>query len=106
MIINSAAEFGALVRSERKKRRWSQEELATRVGVSPLWISQFERGKSSAQIGLVMRTLKALGIKLWAGDAPGNMGRATVIDLDALVSLPPEASLLNEEAESYSRSDE
>jgi len=106
MIINTAAEFGALVRSERKKRRWSQEDLANRVGVSPLWISQFERGKSSAQIGLVMRTLKALGIKLWAGDGPRNFDRTTVVDLDALVSLPPEASLLNEDVKSYSRSDE
>ena len=68
MIINSARELGTLVRSKRRKREWSQKELAAQVGVSPLWISNFERGKSTAHIGLVLRTLKTLGVKLHVGD--------------------------------------
>lgn len=68
MIINSAKELGTLVRSERRRRDWSQRELAERVGVSPLWISNFERGKSTAHIGLVLRTLKALDVKLRVGE--------------------------------------
>lgn len=68
MIINSAKELGTLVRSERRRRGWSQRELAERVGVSPLWVSNFERGKSTAHIGLVLRTLKALDVKLRVGE--------------------------------------
>lgn len=68
MIINSAKELGSLVRSERKRRGWSQRELAERVGVSPLWVSNFERGKSTAHIGLALRTLKTLDVKLRVGE--------------------------------------
>lgn len=77
MIIHSAKELGTLVRSERRKRGWSQKELAERVGVSPLWISNFERGKSSAHIGLVLRTLKTLGVKLHVGNERPNHPVAT-----------------------------
>ncbi len=88
MIVNSAREIGALVRTERKKRHWSQKELASKVGVSALWISQVERGKPTAHIGLVLRTLKTLDVKLWAGDQPAEKV-GTRIDLDAL--LEPDA---------------
>lgn len=92
MIIKSAKEFGALVRSEREKRRWNQSQLAERVGVSLPWISQFERGKPTAQIDLVLKTLKALDIPLWAGDPPKTSGpKASVINLDELLGSEPES---------------
>lgn len=85
MIINSAKELGTLVRSERKKRGWSQKELAGQVGVSPLWISNFERGKSTAHIGLVLRTLKTLSVKLHVGDErPNNLAATSTADLNRL----------------------
>ena len=88
MIVNSANELGALVRSERKKRDWSQKDLASRVGVSAVWISQVERGKPTAHFGLILRTLKTLGVSLWAGDLPTKVTPGDdvgVIDLDTLV---------------------
>ena len=86
MFIRSAKEMGVLVRSERERRRWSQTQLAERVGVSLPWISQFERGKPTAQIDLVLKTLAALGIRLWAGDPPAASGPgAPQIDLDQLL---------------------
>ena len=92
MIIKSANEFGALVRSEREKRRWNQSQLAERVGVSLPWISQFERGKPTAQIDLVLKTLKALDIQLWAGEPPKSSGlKGTVIKLDELLGRQPES---------------
>jgi HTH-type transcriptional regulator/antitoxin HipB len=92
VIIKSAKEFGALVRSEREKRRWNQSQLAERVGVSLPWISQFERGKPTAQIDLVLKTLKALDIPLWAGDPPKTSGpKASVINLDELLGSQPES---------------
>jgi len=64
MNIRSAKEMGALVRSQRQQRGWTQSELAERADVSALWISQLERGKPTAQFGLVLRTLKELGMDL------------------------------------------
>ena len=85
MRIHSVKDLGALVRTRRKERGWNQKQLASRVGVQPLWVSQFERGKTTAQIGLVFRTLRALDISLAEGDLKPIGGKGTVIDLDALV---------------------
>lgn len=89
MFVNSVIELGALVRYERKKRNWSQQELATKVGVKPLWISQFERGKSTAQVGLVLRTLKTLDIVLQVGSVHSATRRTELedIDLDSIVGI-------------------
>lgn len=56
--------MGAYVREQRRLLGWTQQELADKVGVRRLWVVQFEQGKSSAQLGLALRTLKALGISL------------------------------------------
>jgi len=86
MFIRSAKEFGTLVRSEREERGWSQSQLAERVGVSLPWISQFERGKATAQIDLVLKTLAALDIRLWAGEPPRTSGsKSAMINLDELL---------------------
>ncbi|MCB1079786.1 MAG: helix-turn-helix transcriptional regulator [Verrucomicrobiae bacterium] len=93
MLIKSAKEFGALVRSEREKRGWSQSLLAERVGVSLPWISQFERGKPTARIDLVLKTLKTLGIPLWAGEPPmAPSPKASVVNLDELLNRPSSPS--------------
>jgi y4mF family transcriptional regulator len=90
VIIKSAKECGALVRSEREKRRWSQSQLAEKAGVSLPWISQFERGKPTAQIDLVLKTLKTLGIQLWAGEPPrSSKPKASAINLDELLGREP-----------------
>lgn len=85
MKVQSPQDLGILIREERKKQGWTQAELADRVGVKPLWISAFERGKTTAQIGLVFRTIKALGLNLSVGKAERPDGASTVIDLEALV---------------------
>lgn len=85
MKVQSPQDLGVLVREERKKLGWTQAELANHVGVKPLWVSEFERGKTRAQIGLVFRTLKALGLSISVGKADHWGGVATVVDLDSLV---------------------
>lgn len=100
MFVHSANEFGALVRSERQRQCLSQSLLAQKAGVSPLWLSQFERGKPTAHIGLVLKTLKALDVKLWAGELPKTSPsglKATVVDLDAIVGNQPESMLIAED---------
>ena len=57
MIIKTAKEIGLLVREQRKSRGWTQDTFDQKLGVSRLWVVQMEQGKSTAQIGLVLRAL-------------------------------------------------
>jgi HTH-type transcriptional regulator/antitoxin HipB len=63
-MIRNARDIGALIREERTKAGWDQEELAARAGVSRLWVNQVERGKPGATLVRVLNTLAVLGIEL------------------------------------------
>ncbi|MDA1069362.1 MAG: helix-turn-helix domain-containing protein [Verrucomicrobia bacterium] len=88
MKVNSPKDLGLLVRDCRKSKGWTQAELAKRSGVKPLWISQFERGKSTAQVKLVFSALKALGIDLWTRDpsSKSSYPKISLINLDDIIS--------------------
>lgn len=64
MEIRTPRALGALIRTRRRELKLGQEALAARVGVSRPWLSAVERGKPTAEIGLVFRTLAALGLTL------------------------------------------
>ncbi|NLT69616.1 MAG: helix-turn-helix transcriptional regulator [Verrucomicrobiaceae bacterium] len=85
MKVSSPQDLGILIREERKKRGWTQAELADRVGVRPLWISEFERGKTMARIGLVFQTIKALGLSISVDKVEHPSGVEKGLDLNALV---------------------
>jgi y4mF family transcriptional regulator len=72
MRIKTAGTIGELVRDQRKQRGWSQSQLAEKVGVSRLWLSQFENGKESVELGLVLKTLRELNLSLEAGLLKNN----------------------------------
>jgi HTH-type transcriptional regulator/antitoxin HipB len=84
MILHAPKEIGALIRERRSHMNLSQHELAGKVGVSRAWIIALEKGKPSVQLGLVLQTLRELGIPLRAG-AEANERNAEGIDIDALV---------------------
>lgn len=67
MRIKTVETLGELVRDQRKQRGWSQSRLAENVGVSRLWVGQFENGKETVELGLVLKTLRALDLSLDAG---------------------------------------
>lgn len=59
-------EVGALaeaVRAARKRKRWGQQELAEKAGVSLGVVSNLERGKTRPQPVNERQILKALGIE-------------------------------------------
>lgn len=64
MVIKTAREIGLLARDQRKRQHWTQKQFAARLGVSRLWVVQFEKGKDTAQIGLVLRALNELNIPM------------------------------------------
>jgi len=64
MRIRTAADLGAFIREHRVKLGMDQSDLAEKAGTSRKWIVEVEQGKLRAEIGLVLRTLKALGVSL------------------------------------------
>lgn len=58
----NAATIGALVRDTRTAAGLTQTELADRIGASRFWVAEFEKGKPSAELGLALKALHALGL--------------------------------------------
>lgn len=57
------------VRGERKRRGWTQQELANAAGVKLGMLSNFETHKTTPQPGNLRGILEALGLEAEAGDA-------------------------------------
>ena len=68
MIIRNSRDLGALIRDNRRKRGLTQDQLASRVGVSRKWIVDVESGKRTRDLRLILRTLNVIGIQLDAVD--------------------------------------
>lgn len=61
MRVRTAKELGAFIRSARRDAGLSQTMLAARLNVGQKWLSEVENGKATAEIGMVLRLLAALG---------------------------------------------
>lgn len=85
MIVHTPRDLGHLVRECRTKRLLTQARLAAAVGVSRKWIIDLEAGKTAADLSLVLRTLRALGVELDARERAGKKATKDRIDLDAIV---------------------
>jgi HTH-type transcriptional regulator/antitoxin HipB len=89
MQIRTAKDIGALIRDKRKTQKLDQAELARKVGVNRRWVLEVERGKPRAEIGLVLKTLDALGLTLSVegeADARRRSGRRIEsVDIDAII---------------------
>jgi len=64
MRIRTATDLGAFIRERRIKLGMDQSDLAEKAGTSRKWVVEVEQGKPRAEIGLVLRTLKTLGVFL------------------------------------------
>ena len=86
MMIRSVGDFAAAVRGRRKDLGMSQDELATRAGVSRKWVYEFEAGKPGAELSFILRVLDALGFALGLEAGPKTHARrGDPADLDALL---------------------
>ena len=92
MRVRTPSELGALIRDYRTRHKLDQKSLAETVGVSRQWIVDIEKGKAGAPLGLVLRTLGALGIFLDAHqDTPTSPrdkshGVDTYVDINSIVA--------------------
>lgn len=87
MNISSLHDLAAIVRGRRRDLGLSQAQVAARAQVSRQWVSGFEAGKATAEIGLVIRLLDALDLRLAVidGAAPPAASGTAPVDLDALL---------------------
>lgn len=64
MKITSTFEFGAAIRSQRKKLGYTQAQLSEYTGFSTSFISNLENGKETAELGKSLFLLQLLGLDL------------------------------------------
>jgi HTH-type transcriptional regulator / antitoxin HipB len=85
MYLRTPKEIGMLLRDRRKARKWTQDVFAQKLGVSRLWVLQLEQGKSTAQIGLVMRALNELNVPIQVDLSPAAPPGPYDVDLDTIL---------------------
>jgi y4mF family transcriptional regulator len=87
MFIRTPADLGAIIRDRRKQLGLDQSTFAKRIGVSRQWVIGVERGHPRAAMGLVLRAIDALGIRLDAGMEPISRqgSTASAVDINAIV---------------------
>lgn len=56
---------GKRIKIVRQMRRWTQEQLAEKVGLSPKYISGIERGVENPTLENVIRVAKVLGVEAY-----------------------------------------
>jgi transcriptional regulator with XRE-family HTH domain len=63
-VIRSAEELGKLARTQRKQRKLTLDSLSGLSSLSPRFLSEFERGKETAELGKVLKALHMLGLEV------------------------------------------
>jgi HTH-type transcriptional regulator/antitoxin HipB len=88
MFIRTPADVGAVIRDRRKQLGLNQSTFARRIGVSRQWVIGVERGHARAAMGLVLRAIDALGIRLDASMDQASLrgSTASAVDINAIVA--------------------
>jgi HTH-type transcriptional regulator / antitoxin HipB len=88
VLIRTSADLGAFIRDTRKRLKLDQSTLAKRIGVSRQWVIEVEHGHARAELGLVLRALDALAVRLDAVSEPARSHGSTkpAIDINAIVA--------------------
>ncbi len=63
IIIKTPEDLGTALRDRRKELRLTIAEVADMAACSPRFVSEVERGKEGASIGLILRIGHELGLK-------------------------------------------
>jgi HTH-type transcriptional regulator/antitoxin HipB len=88
MLVRTPSDLGALIRDQRKQLGLDQSALAKRIGVSRQWVIGVEQGHARAALGLVLRAIDALDIRLQASvEKKSPRGQsASAVDINAIVA--------------------
>jgi len=67
--IEAAFLLGQQIKLGRKKRQWSEQNLAARAGISRATLQKIEAGEMSPSIGLVFEVAALVGVPLFEQDS-------------------------------------
>lgn len=62
--IHSTEDLGKLVRAHRKYKGLTLEKVSGLGNLSTRFLSEFERGKETAEVGKVLKALRTLGLDI------------------------------------------
>jgi len=62
VIIANAADAGAVLKRGRQAKGWTQQQLASLLGVTRQWVASVESGAPTARLGLVIDALRCVDI--------------------------------------------
>jgi HTH-type transcriptional regulator/antitoxin HipB len=88
MLVRSPTDIGIFIRDSRKRKNLDQSELAAMIGVNRRWVMEVEKGKPRAEVGLILKALEALGIRIAIDENAGGSTPSTgvdIVDIDAIV---------------------
>jgi transcriptional regulator with XRE-family HTH domain len=80
--------LASLIKSARKRKGWSESDLAERCGATRPTIRKIEQGSPATEIGLYFEIANILGIPLFADDARELSAMQDRVDLE--LSVLPE----------------
>jgi transcriptional regulator with XRE-family HTH domain len=88
--------LGRQIKLGRKKRKWSEQNLAERAGISRATLQKIEAGEMSPSIGLVFEVAALAGVTLFEQD---KQSLATHLDLtQSKIALLPKRIRSGEKA--------
>ncbi len=79
--------LGKQIRLARKRRRMSERDLASRIGIARSTLQLIERGKPSVAIGLVLEAATLTGVDLFVPEATTLASQIERVD-DKLALMP------------------
>ena len=79
--------LGKMIRHGRKRRRWTEHELADRLGVARSTIQRMQKGDPKVEIGLMFEAAALVGTKLFDTDETGIAALSERMD-DRIAVLP------------------
>ena len=62
--VSSVEEIGQIIRLKRRSLGFNQERAAALSGVGVRFLSELERGKTTSEIGKILRVLERLGVNI------------------------------------------
>ncbi len=84
----AASLLGDHVRLARRERRWSEAELAERVGVSRATIQKIEKGDPAVTLGLALEACAIVGVPLFGAEDAGGLATHGGRVADKMALLP------------------
>lgn len=72
MRLQTRRDFGLLIRDRRRKKGWTQEQLATSLGKTRRWMMQVELGQTNPDVSSMLRAFNLLDVALISEPLPAS----------------------------------